>query len=71
MLSGVGDAHELNRLDIPTVANLPGVGKNLQDHLQVYIQYVSIFSEMANNSHKRCLSKWAKPWENKADGEER
>ena len=53
MLSGVGDAHELNRLDIPTVANLPGVGKNLQDHLQVYIQYVSIFCKVANNSHRR------------------
>ena len=50
MLSGVGDAHELKRLDIPTVADLPGVGKNLQDHVQVYIRYVSIFSNLANNS---------------------
>ncbi len=33
MLSGIGDAEELGSLNIPVVANLPGVGKNLQDHL--------------------------------------
>jgi choline dehydrogenase len=32
MLSGVGDAKELDRLGIPVVADLPGVGQNLQDH---------------------------------------
>lgn len=42
MLSGIGDADDLKMLDIPVVANLPGVGKNLQDHVQVYIQYVSL-----------------------------
>src|SRR5882724_2095983 len=31
MLSGVGDAKALRRLDIEVVENLPGVGKNLQD----------------------------------------
>lgn len=32
MLSGIGDARELERHDIPVVHHLPGVGKNLQDH---------------------------------------
>jgi len=34
MLSGVGAGNELSRHDIPIVAESPGVGKNLQDHLQ-------------------------------------
>ena len=38
-LSGVGDANELNKHNIEVVHNLPGVGKNLQDHLEIYIQY--------------------------------
>ena len=43
MLSGIGDEEELKTLGIPVVAKLPGVGKNLQDHVQVYVQYVSIY----------------------------
>ncbi|XP_078345926.1 choline dehydrogenase, mitochondrial-like [Oculina patagonica] len=39
MLSGLGDEEELKALGIPVVANLPGVGKNLQDHVQVHVQY--------------------------------
>lgn len=38
-LSGVGRAADLEALGIPVVADLPGVGENLQDHLEVYIQY--------------------------------
>jgi len=38
-LSGVGNAKELEALGIDVVHNLPGVGENLQDHLEVYIQY--------------------------------
>ena len=40
-LSGVGNASELAALGIPVVADLPGVGENLQDHLEVYVQYGS------------------------------
>jgi choline dehydrogenase len=40
-LSGIGNAGELGALDIPVVADLPGVGENLQDHLEVYIQHAS------------------------------
>jgi choline dehydrogenase len=35
MLSGVGDATALRRLGIVPVANLRGVGRNLQDHVLV------------------------------------
>jgi len=34
-LSGVGDGSRLQRLGIPTVLDAPGVGANLQDHLQL------------------------------------
>ena len=40
-LSGVGDAASLSALGIPVVADLPGVGENMQDHLEVYVQYAS------------------------------
>ncbi|MFN8079014.1 MAG: choline dehydrogenase [Kineosporiaceae bacterium] len=40
-LSGVGDATRLRALGIDVVANRPGVGENLQDHLEVYIQHTS------------------------------
>jgi choline dehydrogenase len=38
-LSGVGDAGRLRALGIEVVADLPGVGENLQDHLEVYVQH--------------------------------
>ena len=38
-LSGVGNARELAALGITPLVDLPGVGENLQDHLEVYIQY--------------------------------
>jgi 4-pyridoxate dehydrogenase len=39
MLSGVGDTEELQRHDIPVKAALPGVGRNLQDHVSVILMY--------------------------------
>ncbi len=38
-LSGVGNARDLQTVGVPVVHDLPGVGENLQDHLEVYIQY--------------------------------
>ncbi len=35
LLSGIGPAEDLKKLKIPVAADLPGVGKNLQDHLQL------------------------------------
>ncbi len=40
-LSGVGNAYELQASDIPVISDLPGVGENLQDHLEVYVQCAS------------------------------
>jgi choline dehydrogenase len=39
MLSGVGDAGHLAEHGIPVVADLPGVGQGLQDHLQARLVY--------------------------------
>ncbi|WP_026955839.1 choline dehydrogenase [Algoriphagus vanfongensis] len=38
-LSGVGNAEHLQSLGIPVVHDLPGVGEDLQDHLEVYVQW--------------------------------
>ncbi|GAA0685466.1 choline dehydrogenase [Kitasatospora atroaurantiaca] len=38
-LSGVGNADELSALGVEPVHHLPGVGENLQDHLEVYVQH--------------------------------
>jgi choline dehydrogenase-like flavoprotein len=38
-LSGVGPAGELGRLGVPVVLDRPGVGENLQDHLQLRLIY--------------------------------
>ena len=38
-LSGIGDAEELQQIGIQVIHNLPGVGKNLQDHLELYVQH--------------------------------
>ena len=38
MLSGIGPAQHLQQHGLPVVVNRPGVGQNLQDHLELYIQ---------------------------------
>ena len=37
-LSGIGQAEHLSSLGLDVVQDLPGVGENLQDHLEVYVQ---------------------------------
>lgn len=39
MLSGIGDSAELKKHGIPVVHHLPGVGKNLQDHIDFIFTY--------------------------------
>ncbi|WP_299142254.1 choline dehydrogenase [uncultured Tateyamaria sp.] len=39
MLSGIGEAEQLREHGIDVVADLPGVGKNMQDHLQARLVY--------------------------------
>jgi len=40
-LSGIGDPNLLKQKNIEVITELPGVGKNLQDHLEIYIQHKS------------------------------
>lgn len=52
-LSGIGPAPLLQRHGIPVVADLPGVGENLQDHLQIRMAFkikgVKTLNTMANS----------------------
>ena len=52
-LSGVGAGELLENYQIKTVQNLPGVGENLHDHLQIRMQYkvhgVKTLNTMANS----------------------
>ncbi|MCU0909327.1 MAG: choline dehydrogenase [Rhodobacteraceae bacterium] len=41
MLSGIGPGAHLAGHGIPVIADRPGVGANLQDHLEVYVQFAS------------------------------
>jgi len=49
MLSGVGAAADLTAHGIDVIADRPGVGRNLQDHLEVYVQYGSKQPVTLNN----------------------
>lgn len=42
MQSGIGNAEDLKKLGIAPIAHRPGVGQNLQDHLELYIQQACI-----------------------------
>ncbi len=57
-LSGVGEGDHLRSLGIDVVADLPGVGENMQDHLEVYIQY-QCKEPVSMQPH---LAKWRAPW---------
>jgi len=57
-LSGVGDADYLKTLGIEPVVDLPGVGENLQDHLEVYIQHACLKPV----SKQPSLNKLKMPW---------
>jgi choline dehydrogenase len=41
MLSGVGSAEDLRRHDIAVVADVPGVGRGLKDHIACNVQYAA------------------------------
>jgi choline dehydrogenase len=57
-LSGVGPAALLEQHDIPVVADLAGVGQNMQDHLEVYVQYAC----KEPVSLQPNLAFWKRPW---------
>ncbi|MEI8056399.1 MAG: choline dehydrogenase [Actinomycetes bacterium] len=56
-LSGIGDADHLRGLGIEPTHHLPGVGENLQDHLEVYIQHSSKLPVSLNPQ----LKMWRRP----------
>jgi choline dehydrogenase len=53
MLSGIGSADRLRRLGISVAVDLPGVGENLQDHLQVPIPYACTASTLTFDRFRR------------------
>jgi len=54
-LSGVGPAALLQNIGMPVVKDLPGVGENLQDHLQFRLMY-KVSSPITTNDQLRTLS---------------
>ncbi len=57
-LSGVGPAALLEPLGIEVVHDLPGVGENLQDHLEVYVQHAC----RQPVSQQPSLAMWRRPY---------
>ena len=57
-ISGIGDAQLLNSVGVDVVHHLPGVGANLQDHLEVYVQYAC----KKPVSMQPNLKKWKRPF---------
>lgn len=62
-LSGVGPAAELREHGITVLHELPGVGENLQDHLEFYFQVactqpVSLYSSMGHFARAMIGARW-------------
>jgi choline dehydrogenase len=57
-LSGVGPAALLESVGVETVCDLPGVGENLQDHLEVYVQHACTQPV----SQQPSLAMWRRPF---------
>lgn len=63
LLSGIGPAAHLSEMGIPVVADRPGVGANLQDHLELYIQQectqpITLYSQLGLFSKARIGLEW-------------
>ena len=57
-LSGIGPAGVLADAGVEPVVEVPGVGENLQDHLEVYLQYACTRPV----SMAPYMAKWRRPW---------
>ena len=57
-LSGIGNQDDLIPLGIKMIQHLPGVGANLQDHLEVYVQ----FKCKQPVTQQPSLKFWKRPW---------
>ncbi len=63
MLSGVGPAAQLREHDIPVVADRPGVGGNLTDHLEFYFQVecrepITLYGALGKASQAKIGAQW-------------
>ena len=56
MLSGIGDADALRKLGIAPVADVPGVGENLQDHIETYVQHAA--RSRSRSTRRRIRWRW-------------
>jgi choline dehydrogenase len=62
-LSGIGPAAELREHGVPVIHDLPGVGENLQDHLEFYFQVactqpVTLYSSMGLFARAMIGARW-------------
>jgi len=62
-LSGVGEPEHLKSVGIKPVVDLPGVGENLQDHLEVYVQQeckkpLTLYSAQQPHNMVRIGAQW-------------
>ena len=62
-LSGIGNKEHLKSLGIETVHELKGVGENLQDHLEVYVQWaakkpVSLYDSLKHRAKPKIGLQW-------------
>jgi len=63
LLSGIGDGDDLRRLSIPVQVHLPGVGRNLMDHVAASVQYLakgnfSIASRLGPIGRVKVAAQW-------------
>lgn len=63
LLSGIGPAEQLKALGIPVIADRPGVGENLQDHLEFYFQIackkpITLYSAMSPLAKLKIGLRW-------------
>ena len=58
-LSGIGDSGLLREQGIEPIHHLPGVGENLQDHLEVYVQHGS---REPVSMQPHATERWRRPW---------
>lgn len=64
MLSGIGPADQLSALNIPVQQDLMGVGENLMDHLEIYIQQactqpISLYSDLGLFGRAKIGIEWS------------
>lgn len=64
MLSGIGPAHELRKLGIAPIADLPGVGRNLSEHPHIPVEFdtnapVTFLNQLRFDRAARAVLAWA------------